>query len=194
MSSKWKMEKLMTLPEAAALLRALAQGLEEGSVTLEGTPLDLKGFRELKVGFKPAGTGQLVAKAGISFAKEGQGLSCPHCGAEAEDYQAGQQAMDVDASGKPRYKSLKRHMKQAFKVIRLNLLNNQSPDAGLVDAFVDQCGLMVGYPDKGEAFYPAFTEEVARFKEAFDRSDLEAMRQSAAALDRLKRECHSRHA
>ena len=53
---------------------------------------------------------------------------------------------------------------------------------------------MTSYPGKGDAFYPAYDAEVDRLEAAAQAGDVEAATASVAALDRMKKECHSRHA
>ena len=93
-----------------------------------------------------------------------------------------------------RYKDLKKRMKQTFKHIGLALAAGQAPDAGVLADFIADSRRMTTYPGQGDAFYPAYNAAVDRLEAAATSGDLAAMTKTVAALGRMKKECHSRHA
>lgn len=100
----------------------------------------------------------------------------------------------MEPEGRPRYKGLKKRMKHFFKALVVSLRAGQAPDRDVVAAFIADSRLMTSFPGKGDAFYPAYDAEVDRLEEAAAAGDIAAMTASVAALDRMKKECHSRHA
>lgn len=196
MSGSRKRKFELVLPRVEAL-QALADltakaGLGELVVGDEVVPLD--DCSSLKISIKHFGASSML-KVALKFPALGlDALPTPE--ADAPDAAEGTQqpAETVAAGGHPRYKSLKKRMKSSFKLIVLALRTSQVPDAQAVASFIADSRVMTRFPGKGDAFYPAYDAEVDRFEAAAAAGDLAAMTASAAALDRMKKECHSRHA
>lgn len=102
--------------------------------------------------------------------------------------------VSLEAEGKPRYKALKRRMKHVFKRLAGALGAGEPPDSSLIAAFVADSRHMVAYPGRGDPCYPDFSAAVDRLEAAAATGDVAAMTEAVAALDRMKKECHSRHA
>jgi len=163
------------VPETLARLTAEAP---QGRLVLGEDSLPLDDWTELKVSVKALGASCLVAvrvkQAGPSTVSDGHAAKAK--------------------GGALRYKDLKKRMKQTFKHIGLALGTGQVPDAGVLAAFIADSRRMTTYPGKGDAFYPAYNAAVDRLEAAAASGDLAAMTETVAALGRMKKECHSRHA
>lgn len=162
------------VPEALARLTAEAP---QGRLVLGADSLPLDDWTELKLRVKTLGTSCLV-----SVRLKQAGPVEPAAGRSNK------------AAGTVRYKDLKKRMKQTFKHIGLALAAGQAPEAGVLADFIADSRRMTAYPGKGDAFYPAYNAAVDRLEAAAASGDLAAMAESVAALGRMKKECHSRHA
>jgi XXXCH domain-containing protein len=163
------------VPETLARLTAEAP---QGRLVLGEGSLPLDDWTEVKVSVKALGASCLVAvrvkQAGPSTVSEGQATKAER--------------------GAVRYKDLKKRMKQTFKHIGLALAAGQVPDVGVLADFIADSRRMTTYPGKGDALYPAYNAAVDRLEAAAASGDLAAMTETVAALGRMKKECHSRHA
>ena len=92
------------------------------------------------------------------------------------------------------YKVLKKRMSQDFKVITKNCIKEENlPSSSLVERFRQDSIRMCSYPGKGEDFYKAYLKQVEVLYQYFKGSDLKAMNLAINALNRIKKECHSKH-
>lgn len=196
-SRKRKFELVLPRVEALTALTELTAQAASGRLIINGEPVELENFASLKIGIKHFGASSML-KVAIKF---------PAVGLEALPEQAGLDAESEDGSdtpqaaavapgpdGKPKYKGLKKRMKSTFKAVVMALRAGQAPDAGILASFIADSRLMTTYPGKGDAFYPAYDAEVDRLEQAAATGDIDAMTASVAALGRMKKECHSRHA
>ncbi|WP_300157584.1 GAK system XXXCH domain-containing protein [Solidesulfovibrio sp.] len=195
-SRKRKFELVLPRVEALAALAALTAPAAGGSLAVGEETVSLEDFSSLKIAVKNLGASTLL-KVSVKYPAQGlAALPLPaDIDAEAAPRETGAPAPEtVDEGGKPRYKGLKKRMKHFFKAIVTSLRAGLAPDADVLAAFIADSRLMTSYPGKGDAFYPAYDAEVDRLEAAAQSGDLEAMTASVAALDRMKKECHSRHA
>lgn len=196
-SRKRKFEMVLPRIEALQALADLTAQAADGRLVVAGETVELADCSSLKITIKNLGASSLL-KVSLKFPAVGLGaLPLPTAGEEdgtIEATEAEAAAETVDAGGKPRYKSLKKRMKHTFKAIVLALRAGAAPDAASLGSFIADSRLMTSYPGKGDAFYPAYDAEVDRLEAAAASGDLDAMTASVAALDRMKKECHSRHA
>ena len=184
-SNKHKSEKVLDKSELAGWLRDLAAAVDVGELPGETGAASLEGFRSLKLSFKPGLDGKVMAKLSVKFPKTAAGALAE--GAEEDD--------DEDESGAlPKYKSLKKHMKQTFKAIGVALNAGQMPPGAEAQSFIADSRLMVSYPGKGDEFYAGYLEKTNAFEAALASSDLEALKALHRELAQLKRDCHSRYA
>jgi len=196
-SRKRKFELVLPRVEALKTLADLTAQAAEGNLVIGGEIVPLENFTSLKIGIKHFGASSML-KVGLKYPAIGLSALPTAAGVEAED--AAREAALADApeavepDGKPRYKGLKKRMKNFFKAMVMSLRAGQAPDADVVAAFIKDSRLMTTYPGRGDAFYPAYDAEVDRLEAAVAAGDVEAMTASVAALDRMKKECHSRHA
>ena len=197
LSRKRKFELVLPRVEALQALSDLTAkaGLGELVVGTEVVPLD--DCRSLKISIKHFGASSML-KVTLKFPALGPDAlpapDVPDAEAPAGGESADTPAEAVETSGQPRYKSLKKRMKSSFKLIVMSLRAGQIPTPDAVASFIADSRVMIRFPGKGDAFYPAYDAEVDRFAAAAAAGDVAAMTASAAALDRMKKECHSRHA
>jgi len=184
-SNKHKSEKKLEKSELAGWLRDLAAAVESGELPGENGAVSLEGYRSLKLSFKQGLDGAFLAKLSVKFPKNATGGLA----------EAGIEDDDEDESGVlPKYKSLKKHMKQTFKAIGVALNAGQIPPGAEAQSFIADSRLMVSYPGKGDEFYAAYLEKTNAFEAALASSDLEGMKVLHRELAQLKRDCHSRYA
>lgn len=176
--NKLKAQCLVPKAELADWLRALA----DGAPALDGQALPMEGFRSLKISMKDAGEAYKV-KVAVKFPKP-EGEASPDVEATDED----------ESADTPRYKSLKKHMKQTFKVIGEALAADALPPELETVSFLSDARLMVSYPDKGDPDYPPFVAAIEAFETALINQDMQAVKAAYQELDRLKKACHERYA
>ena len=196
-SRKRKFELVLPRVEALATLAGLTSQAAQGNLVIDGEVVPLEDFTSLKIAVKHLGASTLL-KVSLKYPALGLAALPTPEGVEAED-EAREAALDAlpeaeAPEGKPKYKSLKKRMKYLFKAIIVSLRAGQAPAADVMAGFIADSRLMTSYPGKGDAFYPAYDAEVDRLEAAAAAADLDAMTASVAALDRMKKECHSRHA
>jgi XXXCH domain-containing protein len=196
-SRKRKFEVVLPRIEAMQALADLTAQAARGELVINGETVPLEDFTSLRIGVKNLGASSML-KVSLKYPALGLAALPTPAGMDAEDaarQSAGEApAEGVDESGKPRYKNLKKRMKHFFKAIVVSLRAGTMPDADILAAFVADSRLMTSYPGKGDAFYPAYDAEVDRLEAAAQAGDVGAATASVAALDRMKKECHSRHA
>lgn len=192
-SHKRRFKRELPRAEVLQALAELTARVGQGELVLGDEAVSLDDVIGLKIGLKYVGD---ACRLKVSLKYPASGLEAPLSGGwTVEAAEAGQDvAKPVETGGKPRYNRLKKRMKQTFKAITTALAAVQFPPADLVAAFIADARLMTAFPGKGDDHYPAFNAEVTRFEEAAAAGDVAAMTASVAALDRMKKECHSRHA
>jgi len=181
-SNKKKQEFYLSVNEAAEKLRALADELEKGVVTINKQKCSMAVDTDVKIGLKAKGdtfSAKLkfrLANA-LSEAEEGEVESTSPTGSDDESY------MD-----------LKRRMSKGFKAIKNSCIQNQTlPDTDLVEQFYRDSKKMCTYPSKGKDFFETYMKQADLFYEAFKTSDLAAMGAVVTALSQIRKDCHERH-
>jgi len=177
-----KLDMICSAKELAEVLRDMAEALEHGRISLEG--IDLSWSEVLKIS--------------LSIKNRGEAAEVRMKVASGPLQTASSKAALPDAKTRPTagrkphggYGALKKRMKKTFKNIMSALHEHAWPDAGDVDVFVRDSGLMVQYPGQGDEFYAAYNEAVAGFAAAVEAQDLEAATQKAHLLNDLKTRCH----
>ena len=198
-SHKKKFELVLPRVEAMQTLADLTAKAASGSLVIGGQVVALDDFTSLKIGIKHFGASSML-KVTLRYPALGPGaLPTPADldaggAAAVSGAETVRAAEAVEPGGLPRYKSLKKRMKQTFKSLVMALRAGQAPDPADLAVFVADSRLMTAYPGRGDAFYPAYNAEVDRLEAAADAGDVAAMTNAVAALDRMKKECHSRHA
>ena len=197
-SRKRKFELVLPRVEALRALAELTAKAADGALVIGEETVALDDFTSLKIGIKHFGASSMLK---VSLKYPAQGLEAlPRPDTEDPDSPDdplaadGDDSQGVEKNGLPRYKGLKKRMKQTFKAIVMALRAGLAPEAGVAAAFIADSRLMTRYPGRGDAFYPAYDAEVDQFEAAVAAGDIAAMTGSVAALSRMKKECHSRHA
>jgi XXXCH domain-containing protein len=102
-------------------------------------------------------------------------------------------AAPASSAGEIKYKSLKKRMKQSFKAITETLMADVMPGEAVVTAFIQDSKLMMNFPDKGAEFYDEYDKALMTFANAFEAKDMAACKAAGIALNKLKKDCHSRY-
>lgn len=195
MTGKYKSEATVEKAALAGWLRELADAVESGELPAPdaaGDPVSLEGCKGMKIGVRHGFGDSLRVKLSVKFPKPPKTLGSATTGEPGEP---GDDEEEDEGTGLlPKYKSLKKHMKQTFKAIGAALAAGQMPPALEAQSFIADSRLMVSYPGKGDEFYAAYLEKTEAFQAALEASDLEAMKALYQELAQLKRDCHSRHA
>jgi len=195
MTGKYKSEAVVEKNALAGWLRELADAVEAGELPSQSGPVSLEGCRGMKLSVKHGMGETLFVKLSVKFPKPPKTLGTVQTGETGEsDYPGDEDEEDDDSGALPKYKSLKKHMKQTFKAIGAALAAGQMPPALEARSFIADSRLMVSYPGKGDEFYAAYLEKTEAFQAALDAADIEAMKALYQELVQLKRDCHSRYA
>jgi len=195
-SRKRRFELALPRVEVPKALSDLTAQVASGLLLIAGEPVSIDDCVSLKIGIKHFGVSSLL-KVTLKYPTLGpEALPTPESlETDVEPPDAGSEAGErVGSGGRLRYKSLKKRMKQTFKGLVTALRAGLAPDAATTAAFIADSRSMITYSGKGDAFYPAYAAEVDRLEQAAANDDIAAMTASVAALDRMKKECHSRHA
>lgn len=95
--------------------------------------------------------------------------------------------------GKPSYKNLKKRMKGSFSELKKMLTQDTLPNAETVLRFLDESYLMITFPGMGDDQYQEYERTCLEFQKAFESGDIEAMRNSLAAVELRKKACHEQY-
>ncbi len=184
LAPKQKYEALVKTTEMGDFFAQVAENLKEGKFVFNEQDVPLEGFSSIKLSVKNMGESSLI-KIKLKYQKT-----------EDNDIfvNEGDEAGPTLESGRPKYKSLKKKMKNEWKTLRLSLQNGQLPDPTIASVFIEESRLMTTYPGKGDEYYAAYNAATDAFEKAVNDKDLEAARIAMSELGRLKRECHDRYA
>lgn len=176
MPPKSKHDWQLSRSEAASLLRALADTLEDGSDDVCHYGISLADLIKFKVKISLEKDDVLEVK----FAGKGSAS----CGGEGTGGKG---------KGGDSFPSLKKRMQAHFATMRRSVSQGAMPSRDAVTAFLDDSAEMLNHPGYGDdAHYQIYGSLCARLESAFSSGDLAA---TAAALDELnqaKKTCHSR--
>lgn len=186
-----KSERSLTPAEAADLLRRLADQFEAGSVEIGPVTVELDQSLEFKQSVKTK-PDKVSFKLKLKYEKAlmpaglaPQGHPALN-GDEDDDEAEGEEAL-----GRPKYKSLKKHMSSSLKALKASLGRGELPEVEVVHSLVHDCHLMCTFPGKGEARYPEFMALADALLAAAEAGDLASLQQAVADLDARKKACHS---
>ncbi len=181
-SNKKKQEFYLSVNEAAEKLRALADELEKGVVTINKQKCSMAVDTDVKFGLKAKGD---TFSAKLKF-KLANALS----EAEGEEVKS---TPSTETAGES-YMDLKRRMSKDFKAIKNSCIQDQTlPDTELVEQFYRDSKTMCTYPSKGKDFFETYLKQAELFYEAFKTSDLAAMGTAVTALGERRKSCHEKH-
>ena len=181
-SNKKKQEFYLSVNETAEKLRALADELEKGVVTIKNQQCSIAADTEVKISLKAKGD---TFSSKLKF-KLANSLS------EAEEGEV-ESTLSTETNGES-YMDLKRRMSKDFKAIKNSCLQEQVlPELALVEQFYRDSKTMCTYPSKGKDFFETYLEQADLFYKAFKTSDLTAMGTAVAALGQIRKKCHEKH-
>jgi len=181
-SNKKKQEFYLSVNEAAEKLRALADELEKGVVTINKQKCSMAVDTDVKIGLKAKGD---TFSAKLKF-KLANAVS------ETEEG-AVESTASTETNGES-YMDLKRRMSKDFKAIKNSCIQDQIlPDPDLVERFYLDSKTMCTYPSKGKDFFETYLKQAELFYKAFKTSDLAAMGTAVTALGERRKSCHEKH-
>ena len=181
-SKKQKQEIYLSVKETAEKLRALADELESGAVSINGEKCSIAADTEVKISLKVKGD-TFSSKLKFKLANP-----LP----EAEE-RAGEPTPSIEP-GVENYSDLKRRMSKDFKAIKKSCVVEQAlPEPDLVERFYQDSKAMCTYPNKGEEFYETFLKQASSLLDAFKVSDLNAMSSAVESLAQSRSGCHEKH-
>lgn len=180
-SNKKKQELYLTAKEAAERLRALADELEKGVVTINEQKCLIAAGTEVKI--------RLKAKDDTFSAK----LKFKLVNLSSEEKEEGESSTETETNTES-YMDLKRRMSKDFKAIKNSCIQEQTlPEADLAERFYQDSKKMCTYPSKGKDFFETYLEQVDLFYEAFKNSDPAAMGTAVTTLGQIRKNCHEKH-
>lgn len=200
-----KIERSMTRDELAAFLRELADTLEDSE-----NPNSLANFHKLSMSLKMTGQ-QAYARLKLRNPSDGccKAAPVPAPLAQPEIKPAHEPASEqqetpvpeaaptiepvADNEPLPSYKSLKKNMKDNFKIIFKAVHEGTLPPADVVESFVKDAHTMTRFPGKGDEYYAEFREAANELVEALQSGNLAQLNETADRLNHMKTECHARH-
>ncbi len=176
MAMKLKHNWQLSRAEAAALLRKLADTLEDESDDLGEYGISLAELVKFKIKVDLGQDDALEVKF------TGKGLKV--CGAD-----------DPCGSGVvcESYSKLKKRMQVYFKAMRESVSRAEMPSREIVSVFLSDSEKMVSYHGYGDEFYPAYVSLCDRLRMACDTENLA---QAAAVVEELaqaRKSCHARY-
>ncbi|WP_022661575.1 GAK system XXXCH domain-containing protein [Paucidesulfovibrio longus] len=175
MGNSIKMESYLSADKLPDMFRRLADVMEKGAV--ESGLEALQGVEDF-------------SKIGISVKKEfGRLLFKIKIKCKSEECAVSETG---DAEEPLKYKSLKKRMKNSFKLIFTSLGEGVMPPDEAVRSFVRDSELMIGFPGFGDAHYEEYAAATQSFADAYESGDLAATQTACNELDRIKSHCHNR--
>lgn len=174
MGTDVKITKYLETKDLPAFFRELADALENGA---EGELDCVRDFSKIKISCKDV-FGQVSLKAKIKSASE---CSDPEITGKEAD------------SGKPKYKTLKKRMKDNFRMLVKTIHDGQVPPEQAVKSFLDDSDLMVQYPGYGDEYYESYTQACEAFKAAYESGDIARMHETIDVLVHEKARCHAKY-
>ncbi|WP_419783198.1 GAK system XXXCH domain-containing protein [Maridesulfovibrio sp.] len=184
MAKKSKIEKYIQPGELPAFLRKMADALEGGASEEDAYLVMIEGFKKLKINIRNEFGHTAVKVTAKPMPAEKEEI--------AEDKIESSVAEET-ASAKPKYKSLKKRMKASFKIIFKSVHAGTLPPAGVVEEFMTDSKLMVGFEGYGDEYYDEFTEACGQFQQACNDSDIDAAHKACDEINSITAHCHSRY-
>lgn len=180
-----KISMTCSAAELPGLLRAVADSLDHGRISLEGLDAHWDGMQKLSLTIRNKDG---MAELKIKVARRDSDAASP----AADKREKARPALENRGS-QPGYSVLKKRMKKTFKNIMYALHNNIWPEARDVDSFVRDSVRMVGHQGKGDEFYAEYTAAVADFEAAVRSGNLALATEKAYLINDLKTRCHKHY-
>lgn len=169
--------------ETATLLREIADSLEgknNGVSPAALYPVECFRIKSLEIEIKQKGDELYQIKA--------RSKSLPT--SESREKSA---SSKPEPDEKPKYKKLKKQMKQEFRQIHEALALNTLPEETLTDSFIKHSEMMVSYKSHGETYYTPYLSACRRFFEAIESQDLLTAKAIYQELNQIKADCHRKY-
>jgi XXXCH domain-containing protein len=90
-------------------------------------------------------------------------------------------------------KTVKKRMSKSFKDFLRAMDDGQLPTPDLVARWCEDADLMVTLLDRGKEHFHSFQGKCQELLESVEKRNLEAAQAAASALNRMRKECHSRY-
>jgi XXXCH domain-containing protein len=90
-------------------------------------------------------------------------------------------------------KTIKKRMSKSFKGMLKTMDDGQLPTMDLVARWCEDADLMVTLLDRGKEHFHSFQGKCQELLESVEERNLEAAQAAATALNRMRKECHSRY-
>ncbi|MBI9079766.1 MAG: GAK system XXXCH domain-containing protein [Pseudodesulfovibrio sp.] len=91
------------------------------------------------------------------------------------------------------YESIKKRMKEHFKLIFEAIHRDLFPLSRVVEVFLETGRAMAAYPGKGDEHYPRFMDACNDLSEALAEKNMAQLRMVVDDLNHMKTECHARY-
>lgn len=90
-------------------------------------------------------------------------------------------------------KTIKKRMSKSFKDLLKEMDDGRLPALDSVARWCEDADLMVTLLDKGNEHFHSFQVTCHELLESVEQRQLESAKAAAAALNRMRKECHSRY-
>lgn len=90
-------------------------------------------------------------------------------------------------------KTLKKRMSRSFKAMLNTMDDGRLPALDSVASWCQDAELMVTLLDRGKEHFPSFQGKCRELLESVEKRHLGAAKAAAEALNRMRKECHSRY-
>lgn len=176
MASKIKRTWHLSRPEAAELLRKLADTLQEGGDEVEQFGISLAELAKFQIKIDLGFDDSLEVKF------SGKGFKI--CGTEEE---CGSGVLSE------RYSSVKKRMQVYFKALRESVTKAEMPSREIVAVFLSDSEKMISFKGYGDEFYPGYAELCEKLRQGMDAEDMAEIHFAIIQLDKAKKACHARY-
>ena len=92
-----------------------------------------------------------------------------------------------------RLKTLKKRMSKSFKALLKTLESGRLPALDLVASWCEDADVMVTLLDRGKEHSHSFQGKCHDLLESVEQQRIESAKAAAEALNRMRKECHSRY-
>lgn len=170
---EFKFEKLISKIEVADFLNALASYYEgiEPIIFPEGLDFNLSTARKIKISFKEIDD-QISLKLAITDINE-----------KNEEI--------VSKKDNKQFKSLKKKMKNDFKIINESIKKGEIPEKEVVNKFLDCSRQMITFKGYGDKFYKKYITKCNEFKEACENEEISLIETKYNEINKIKKDCHN---
>lgn len=179
-----KIARTCSAAELPGLLRAVADSLDHGRISLEGLDAHWDGMQKLSLAIRNKDG---MAELKIKVARGDSDAASP----AADKREKARPALENRGS-QPGYSALKKRMKKTFKNIMYALHENIWLEARDVDSFARDSARMVGHQGKGDEFYAEYTA-AADFEAAVRSGNHALATEKAHLINDLKTMCHKHY-